>query len=138
MGTVFVARSAALTKWGSDVGLGKFLFKLGFAEAGAEEAVKALNESAHAGATDWTLVRQQPAEDIDEDVMVARLGRKEKMVDPALYPRLRGATGIFKLKLANVENHILLSLALSGAPTPKVLKPKATDFAAYMVANALR
>ncbi len=137
MGFVYVARSAGLIKWGSDVGLGKLLFKLGVADDSAEAAVKALNETAHCGETDWTLVHKQEAEGASEPEAIERLGRKEKMVDPALYPRLRGAVGIFRIKLANVENHLVVKQALAGQ-APSAAKPKPADIGQYLIHNVLR
>lgn len=136
MGFVYVARSKALTKWGADVGLGKFVFKIGYAED-ADAAVAALNEAAHGGEADWILVAKQPAEGLDDAQVIARLARKEKMVDPAFYPRLRGATGMFKVKEANVENHLLVRRMMENRDA-KPTKPKAADFAAYLLHNALK
>ena len=137
MGFVYVARSASLSKWGSDVGLGKHLFKLGYAaDDGAEAAVKDLAATGHAGVTDWSLVRKEAAEGVDEAQLLARFGRKEKMLDPAFYPRLRGATDIVKVKLVNVENHRLLKQAY-GNEALKVIKLRDADIAAYLIANSL-
>lgn len=135
MGFVYVARSAALTDWGSDVGLGKFVFKVGYAED-AEAAVKALNDSAAGGAADWALVGQAEA-DTSEQTVLERLGRKEKMVDPAFYPRLKGLTGLFKVKLANVENHLLVKAMMENREA-KPVKPKPADIAGYLIHNATR
>lgn len=136
MGFVYVARSAGLSAWGSDVGLGKHLFKLGYADDGAEAAVANLIATGHAGVTDWSLVRKEAVEVGDEAQLLARLGRKEKMLDPAFYPRLRGATDIVKVKLVNVENHRLLKQAY-GNEALKVIKLRDADIAAYLIANTL-
>lgn len=136
MGFVFVARSAGLIKWAADVGLGKLLFKVGVAED-AEAAVKQFNEAKLCGEADWTLVRKQEAESLDEEQVIERLGRKEKMVDPNLYPRLRGAVGIFRVKLANVENHMVVKLALEGREH-KLTAAKPADIALYLIHNATR
>lgn len=135
MGMVYVARSVGLQKWGSDVGLGKNLYQLGYAEGDAEAAVKAMNESAHAGHGDWKLVAKEPAEGLSVEELASRLQRKEKMVDPALYPRIKGAVGIFKVKLENAENHILIKKALAGQD-PGHLKLKPADIGAYLIAMA--
>jgi hypothetical protein len=136
MSNVYVARSAGLTKWASDVGLGKFVFKVGAADD-AEAAVQALNAEAAGGESDWTLVKAQPVEGLDEAAVIARLGRKEKPVDPTYYPRLRGMAGLFKVKLENVENHMLVKQMMENRDA-KPTKPKVADIAAYLIHNASR
>ena len=39
--------------------------------------------------------------------------RKERMVDPAYYPRLKGAEGIFRVSLPNVQNSLLIQRTLA-------------------------
>jgi hypothetical protein len=133
MGVMFVARSVKFSKWGSDVGLTKNLFKVGY----AADDPKPMIESGWAGETDWTLLKQREAEGLTEGELVARLARKEKMIDPMYYPRLRGATGIFKVSPEHVENHILVSRALAGETDRAALRLKPTDFADYLIENAL-
>lgn len=133
---VFVAKSRGLAQWGSDVGLTKHLYKLGIAPGSAQAAVKALNEGACAGETDWTLVAKETAESAGEEAALERLARKEKMVDPALYPKLKGARGVFKVKLANVENYFLVQSALAGEEL-KAAKPTPKEIALYLIRNAL-
>lgn len=136
MTTVYVARSKDLGEWGSDVGLGKNLYKVGIVEEeDGKEAVETLNAESHGGQTDWALVKAEEADGLDEATLLQRLGAKEKMVDPKYYPRIRGALGIFKVKLENVENHILVKQALAGQE-PKLGKLKPADIASYLIVNA--
>ncbi len=136
MAIIYVAKSQSLAKWGADVGLTKHLYKVGLAEGTAEAALKALNEARHAGESDWRLVMKQKSEATDESPLFERLGRKEKMVDPAFYPKLKGACGIFKVRLTNVENHLLVKRALAGSGE-KAVKVKPADIGAYLISNAL-
>jgi hypothetical protein len=133
MGVIFVARSARFGKWASDVGLSKNVFKIGY----SEEDPKPVIQQGWGGETDWTLVRQREADRTSEEQIVQRLARKEKMVDPNYYPRLRGATGIFKVSPEHVENHILVARVMAGASERQELKLKPTDFADYLIHNAL-
>ena len=134
MGVIFVARSAKLCKWAFDVGLSKHVFKVGY----AEDDPKPLVEKGWAGETDWSLVKKRDAEGIDEDEILARLARKEKMVDPTYYPRLRGTKGVFKVSPEHVENHILVSRAMAGDTERIELKLKPADFADYLIHNAMK
>lgn len=134
MGTVFVARSVKLAKWASDVGLSKHIYKLGY----TDEDSTILVATGWAGETDWALVSQQKAEDLTEDALIARLARKEKMIDPQFYPRIRGTLGLFKIPPDHVENHIIVTRALAGGDQAGAGKLKPVDFAAYMLHNALR
>ena len=134
MAVRYVARSAKLARWASDVGFGRHVYKVGV----TEDAPKALAAAGWAGETDWTIVRQQQVEDLTEADALARLGRKERAVDPNLYPKLKGAAGIFRLSAERVENHILVKRALAGDSDRVQIKPKPADFADYLIANALR
>jgi hypothetical protein len=131
MATLYVARSAKLCKWASDVGLGKHIYKVGV----TDEDVKALVTSGWAGEADWQLVMQQPADGLGEEEALERLGRKSKLVDPKYYPRIRDAAGMFKVDPAHVENHILITKALAGEAERQELKLKPIDFAAYLIHN---
>lgn len=138
MPVVFVASSRELSKWGGDVGLTKHLYKVGVAEDSAEAAVKAMNDNSAGGFSDWKLVKKQTVESVDEEALIAKLAQRERMVDPALYPKIRGERGIFKVKPENVENHFLVRHALESQQTElKVFKPKAADFGTYLINNAL-
>ena len=135
MPTVYVAASKELGKWGGDVGVSKHLYKLGVAEGSAEDAVAALNAAAYAGQADWKLVKKQQVESLSEEAALERVQRKEKMLDPNYHPRLRGTTGIFRVKPVNVENHILVGQALAGRE-PKLDKLKPADIAQYLITIA--
>ena len=132
---LYIATSKNLAAWAADVGLTKHVYKLGVAEGSADDAVKALNDDGFAGESDWRLLKQQEADGLAEADAVERLSRKEKMVDPNYYPKIRGAVGIFKVKIGNVANHLLVKRALAG-DEQKLDKVKTADIAAYLVQNA--
>src|SRR5579864_2550064 len=100
MPTLYVARSTALSKWASDVGLSKHVYKVGI----TDESVKELVAKGWAGETDWVLVKQEEIENLSEDEAIARLSKKQKMIEPRLYPRIKETPGIFKVLPAHVEN----------------------------------
>lgn len=134
MAVLFVARSATLARWASDVGFGKHLYKVGLADADP----KLLAAADWAGETDWKIVGSQQVEGLSEEEVIARLARREKTIDPNLYPKLRGATGVFRVSPEHVENHIIVGRALAGASDRVDIKLKPADFAAYLIHNALR
>jgi hypothetical protein len=133
MPTIFVARSPSTSQWASDVGLSKHVFKVGVTDEDPKEVVT----RGWAGATDWVLVKKQET-DLDEAEAIGRLARKEKMIDPNLYPRLKGAAGLFKVLPAHVENQLLVQRALANEADLKAAKPKVGDFADYLLRNAAR
>ncbi len=135
MATLYVARSKDFQEWASDVGLTAHLYKVGVAEGPAEAVIESLNAAKFCGASDWRLVTAQDAE-IDETTALERIGRKEKLVDPAHYPRLGGATGIVKVKIANVQSRILVQRMMAGEEE-KAIKPKPADIAAHLMQDAL-
>lgn len=135
MGVIYVARSATLNKWASDVGLSRYVFKVGY----TEEPAKALVEAGWAGEDDWTLVKQEAIEDISEEEILDRLARKEKAIDPKYYPRIKGAPGLFKVDPVHVENHIVVTQVLAdNGMKRESLKLKPRDFADYLIHNARR
>ena len=134
MPVLFVARSVKLGRWGSDVGLGKHVYKIGV----ADDDPKTLAAAGWAGETDWKIVRTRDVEGLSEDEALQRLARKERMIDPNLYPKLKGAAGVFRLRAEQVENHILVSRALAGDSDRIDLKLKPADFADYLIHNAMR
>ena len=134
MATLYVAQSKGLANWGASVGLTKHLYKVGVTDGAADAAIKALNETAAAGQRDWKLVKKQPLEDLDEAAALELLAQKEKLVDPALYPGIKGAAGIYKVKLVNVENSVMVAKAMAGLETRAVtIKP--ADIAVYLMNN---
>ena len=136
MPTLYVAQSKSLNEWGFDVGLSKNLFKVGVTDLPPKEAVAALNAEKFAGQTDWTLIKAEPVDGVEEAALIEHLALKEKVVDHKYYPRIRGATGIFKVKPENVENHIIIKMSLAGEE-PKLTKLKPADIAGYLIHNAL-
>jgi hypothetical protein len=134
MATLFVARSSKLGRWASDVGLGKNVYKVGVAEGDP----KALAAPGWAGETDWTIVRKKPIEGLTEDEALERLARKEKMIDPNLYPKLKGDLGVFRLTPARVENHMIVTRALAGEGDRTAIKLRPVDYADYLIHHALR
>jgi hypothetical protein len=134
MATLYVARSAKLGRWASDVGLGKNVYKVGVADTDP----KTLAASGWASETDWTIVRKREVEGLSEAEALDRLGRKEKMIDPNLYPKLKGTAGVFRLTPARIENHIMVTRALAGDSDRLQIKLKPSDYAEYLIHNALR
>jgi len=135
MMVLYIATSKNLARWAADVGLTKHVYKLGVAEGSADDAIKALNDDGFAGESDWRLLKQQEVEDMEEADAVERLAKKEKMADPNYYPKIRGAVGLFKVKIGNVANHLLVKRALAG-DEQKLDKVKTADIAAYLIQNA--
>ena len=134
MAVLFVARSAKLARWASDVGFGKHVYKIGI----SEEDPKGLAAAGWAGESDWKIVRRDEVEGLSESDAIARLARREREIDPKLYPKLKGAAGVFRVSPEHVENHISVGRALAGASDRADLKLKPADFAGYLIHNALR
>lgn len=132
MGVLFVAVSKGLAKWASDVGLTKHIYKIGLAEGSAKAAIDALNEAQYARQADWRLAGERTIVEADEAVAISRLAAKEKEVDANYYPRLKNTTGLFKVKPANVESHLLVRQALAGEE-PRLVKIKAADIVRYLL-----
>ena len=134
MAVIYIARSAALSKWASDVGLSKNVFKFGI----ADEPIKELIAEGWAGETDWALVKKDDAGELTEDVALERLARRETAIDPKYYPRIRDTRGLFKVNPVHVESHIIVGRALEGGGERVAIKLKPADFAAYLIHNARR
>lgn len=134
MATLYVATSKTQQEWGADVGLGKNLYKVGVTADGQspDEAL-----AGFAGQSDWKILHSAET-DMAEAELLPRLARKEKLVDPNYYPKLRGAQGIVKIAIASVENSMLVAIALEGREPPKNFKVKPVDIAVYLINNALK
>ena len=137
MANVYVAASNNLAKWAEDVGLTRYVYKLGVTDDSPDEVVEALNEDAFAGQTDWMLIKKERIKDADKDVLIARLSEREKPVDPNFYPRIKGGKGIFKVKFVNVENHVIAKKALAG-DMEKNIRIKPADIGEYLIHNATK
>lgn len=134
MSSIYVARSVKTGKWASDVGLGKHVYKVGVTDGDPKQAAAA----GWAGENDWSIVKSETVEGLAEDDAIDRLAAKERMIDPNLYPKLKGARGIFRINPVKVENHIVVTRALAGDSDLKALKLKPADFAGYLIHNAKR
>jgi hypothetical protein len=134
MSVIYVARSVKLSRWASDVGLGKHVYKVGV----CDDDPKAHATAGWAGETDWTLVKKDEVDGLDESAAIERLAAKEKMVDPRLYPKLKGVLGVFRLTETKVENSMIVARALAGGSDKSAFKLKPADFAAYLINNARR
>ncbi len=135
MAVIYVARSKMLSDWGASVGISKNLFKVGVADASGKKFVAALNEAACAGVTDWKLVKADDASELSEEEALERLEKNERVIDPKYYPRIKGATGIFRVKLEKVEDSLLVEKALAGEASLS-FQVKPTDVADYLIKNA--
>ena len=136
MAEIYVATSKGLAAWGHEVGISKHVYKLGVAEGRAEDAVQALNESAFAGEADWKLVGAEPAE-VDEATAIDRLAKRETVIEPRYYPKIKEGRGVFKVKFANVERHFIVKKALEGTEE-RDFKVKPADIGAYLIHSAQR
>ncbi len=131
MATLYVASSRGLAKWGSDHGLTKHLYKVGVTEEDPAATIERLNAEQHAGQSDWKLAKKAAPVDADEAAVLARIAAKEKLVDPNYYPGIRKASGIVKVKLANVESRLLVQQTLKG-DDPHLVKVKSADIVEYL------
>lgn len=134
MTTIYVAKSESLQEWGDDVGLTKHLYKVGVAEGDADSAIETLNGSGYGGRNDWKLVKKQDVDDVEEEAAIARVARRETMVDPNYYPKIKRARGVFKVNVTGLEQSILVQNALAGEV--KVQKLKEGDIAAHLLRSA--
>ena len=136
MPVIYVARSPSLQEWSADVGLTEHVYKVGIADGTAEDAIAALNSGEFAGASDWAVVKEQSVDTGDEAAMAEKLGRKEKAVDPLFYPRIKGARGLYKVKMTNVQTRLLMQKMMAGEEEKVPKKPKIGDIADYLLGTA--
>ena len=115
--------------------LTEHIYRLGLSDGDGESAVAALNEEKCAGRSDWALLGTKSIAETDADAVLRRAARKETMIDPTYYPQIKRAAGIFKVKIANVENHFMVREALEGQQIKKI-KPTPTHIATYLLRMA--
>ena len=137
MAVIYVARSKTLSDWGASVGISKNLFKVGTFNGDGKQALGALNEQAGAGVDDWKLVKADDAEDLTEADVLERLTGKITLVDPNYYPRIKRESGIFRIKIKDVENSMIVERAIANVESLN-FKVKPADIGAYLIKNARR
>lgn len=136
MPTLYVVQSKSLQKWGWDVGLSKHLYKIGLTNEDAASITGDLSNNQYAGCSDWKLLAHETSDDVEEVELYQRVGRKETVVDPTYYPRIKNASGIFKVKVENVEHALLVEKAMANQELTAV-KVTAKTVAAYLLRIAL-
>ena len=132
MFSVYIAFSPVLQEWGSDVGIGKHLYKVGLTDADPNAAVQDLNAETYAGQKDWQLAGAKPADDLDEAGYLARLSERQKVIDPFYYPKIKGAKDIVKLDQRKVEANFVIKRTMEGRDS-KVPKLKPADMADFIL-----
>ncbi len=133
--TLYVAKSKALQDWGHGVGVTKYLYKVGVADD-ADATIAEMNETQFAGRGDWKLLKKTKTE-LDETAATERVARREQILDPDFYPQIRGAGGVFKVKLTNVENDMVVRAALASEHEQiKTGTVKEKDIVAYLLRRA--
>lgn len=136
MPKLFVAKSKDLQSWGHGVGVTKFLYKVGVFNGSADDAINDLNEAKAAGLEDWKLLGEEDV-DHDEAAALEQLAIREQQLDTDFYPPIRGEPGIFKVKISNVEDDMMIRAALANENQQlKTLKAKDKDIAAYLLRRA--
>lgn len=137
MAIIYVARSKTLSDWGATVGISKTLFKVGTSESDGKQAIAELNERGCAGVEDWKLVKADDADDLTEADVLERLTNKTTVVDPNYYPRIKSEPGIFRVKIKDVENSMVVERAIANVESLS-FKVKPADFGSYLIKNARR
>lgn len=132
MSTLYIAMSPLMQEWGDEVGISKYLYKVGVTEDAAKDAVAELNAEGYAGHKDWELIGERTVDAMDAAGLAARLGERQKVIDPLYYPRLKGAKDIVKIDRRKVEANVVIKRTMEGRDS-KVPKLKPADMAAYIM-----
>ncbi len=132
MPSIYVAYSPAMQEWGSDVGVSRHLFKVGFTDESPEAAIKALNDASYAGHKDWQLADARALEGLDQLAVLTRLSERQKVLDPLYYPKIKGAKDIVKLEQRKVEANLVIKRTMAGHDS-KVPKLKPANMAEYII-----
>ena len=114
----YIARSKSLQEWGNAVGISKNLYKVGITQEDVKSVVSKMNLENYAGKNDWKLVLHGSVEESKDSLIYEKIKQSIDMIDPEYYPQIRGAIGIFKVKLQNVEDSLLLGFALQNKEKP--------------------
>ncbi len=130
MSSIYIAFSPAMQEWGSDVGVSKHLYKAGFTDGDAKEALEELRAEGYAGQKDWELAGTREVADLDAATFSARLAERQKTLDPLYYPKLKGAKDIVKLDQRKVEASIVIKRTMEGrdSKVPKLKPDMLADF----------
>jgi hypothetical protein len=124
--------SPLMQEWGADVGISKHLYKVGVTDDAAKDAVAELNAEGYAGHKDWELIGERTIDAVEPAAFAARLGERQKVIDPLYYPKLKGAKDIVKLDQRKVEANVVIKRTMEGRDS-KVPKLKPADMAAYIM-----
>jgi hypothetical protein len=132
MATLYIAMSPLMQEWGADVGISKYLYKVGVADDTAQDAVAELNTESYGGQKDWELIGERAVDTLDPASLAVRLGERQKVIDPLYYPKIKGAKDIVKLDPRKVEANVVIKKTMAGGDS-KVPKLKPADMAAYIM-----
>lgn len=136
MPNVYIAMSETMQEWGNDAGISKHLYKIGCTDETPEEAVEGLNGDSYAGQSDWILVAARAVDEVNPEALMARVGERQKLIDPLYYPRIKGAKDIVRVDQRKVEANIVIKRTMEGRDS-KVPKVKPKDMAAFILDSAL-
>ena len=136
MSVVYIAMSVAMQEWGADVGVSKHLYRVGFTDGEAQEAVQDMCDEGYAGHTDWQLAGNRDAGDLDAETLLQRAVERQKTLDPLYYPRIKGAKDIVKLDQRKIEANIVIKKTMEGKDS-KVPKLKPSDMAEFLLDSVL-